>query len=164
MPKANPKRSSQYSRYYRRARSAQFTEHIKDRTPFYYGLAFVGIIVLIVVVVVIFTTNTSTGVITKKGDIIDIAYIGTLDNGTRFDSGILTTETIGNNQLLPYFDQNLVNREAGKPFSFVIPKEQGYQSSQKTSSGYQLYGEALHFQVTINKVLRDGKVLYPPKS
>ncbi|HME54976.1 MAG TPA: FKBP-type peptidyl-prolyl cis-trans isomerase [Candidatus Lokiarchaeia archaeon] len=161
MPKSNPKRSSAYARYYRRAKNAQFTEHVKDRTPLYYGLAFVGIIVVIIVVVYAFTSSTSNAVTTKKGDDVDLAYIGTFDNGTIFDHGTLPSEIIGNNQLLPYFDQNLVSRTAGQPFSFSVPPSQGYQSPQLAQNRYQLYGETLHFQVTITKVLRDGKVLYP---
>ncbi len=154
MPRSNPKKSSVYTRYYRRAKSTQFTEHMKDRTPLYYGLAFVAIIVVIVVVVVALTTNKSNTVTTKKGDIVDLTYIGTYDNGTIFDKGTLTAQTIGNNNLLKYFDQNLVNREAGKAYSFEIPPEQGYQSGK-------MAGYTLHFQVTIVKVLRDAKVIYP---
>lgn len=154
MPKPNPKRSSNYSRYYRRAKTAQLTEHIKDRTPIYYGLAFGGIIVLIVVVVIVLTTNTSSGVTTQKGDTIDFRYIGTYDNGTIFDRNTLTSETIGNNQLLPYFDQNLVGRPVGTAFSFTIPPAQGYTSGT-------MAGLTLHFQVTILKVLRNDKQIYP---
>ena len=164
MPKANPKRSSAYTRYYRRARNAQLTEHVKDRTPMYYGLAFVGIIVVIVVIVIVVTVPGTSGITTQKNDVVNLAYVGTLDNGTIFDSNTLPSVTIGNNQLLTYFDQNLVNRPVGQPFSFVVPAAQGYQSSQvATHDGhnYQLYGENLHFQVTVTMLLRNGKTLYP---
>ena len=99
------------------------------------------------------TTNNSSIIITQKGDIVDFAYIGTYDNGTIFDHNTLPAQTIGNNQLLPYFDQNLVNRPAGTQFSFSIPPEQGYTSGS-------LAGQTLHFQVTITKVLRGGKTIY----
>ncbi|HME54977.1 MAG TPA: FKBP-type peptidyl-prolyl cis-trans isomerase [Candidatus Lokiarchaeia archaeon] len=107
------------------------------------------------------STSISTPVITQSGDVVDLTYTGTFDNGTVFDQGTLPTVTIGNNQLLPYFDQNLVGRTAGQLFSFALSPSQGYQTPQLAQGKYQLYGETLHFQVTITKVLRNGMVIYP---
>jgi hypothetical protein len=101
-----------------------------------------------------FVARDSGIIMTMTGDVVDFTYIGTYDNGTIFDKGTLTNQTIGNNNLLHYFDQNLVNREAGKPFSFAIPPDQGYQSGK-------MAGYTLHFQMTIIKVVRDGKEKYP---
>ena len=104
--------------------------------------------------IVTLTARESGNVITQKGDTVNFSYTGTYDNGTIFDHGIISSQIIGNNNLLAYFDQNLAGREAGVQFSFAIPPEYGYQSGR-----YQ--GLTLHFQVTITQVLRGGKVLYP---
>lgn len=99
------------------------------------------------------TIHDSGTVITQVGDTVDFTYIGTYDNGTIFDRNTLVSQTIGNNELLPYFDQNLRDREAGVPFSFAIPPDEGYQTGPYA-------GLTLHFNVTITKVVRDGQLIY----
>jgi hypothetical protein len=157
MPKANPKKTSRNSQYYRRVKERAITETVKDRAPLYYALAFAGIVVAIVIVVLALTLPELTKVKAQRGDEITIDYIGTYaDNGTVFDSGTMTKQVIGSNDLLDYFDQQLVGMEPGVKKTFVIPHEFGY-----TDPGHFLYGHDLRFEVTITLLTRDGTVLYP---
>nr|MDO8085286.1 FKBP-type peptidyl-prolyl cis-trans isomerase [Candidatus Sigynarchaeum springense] len=157
MPKANPKKSSRYSQYYRRAKERAITEEVKDRAPLYYGLAFTGIVVAIVIVVLALTLPEMLKLKAQRGDTVDILYIGTYaTNGTVFDSGTLSNQVIGSNSLLTYFDQQLVGMEPGIKKTFVIPAAYAY-----TDPGNKLYGYDLRFEVTITKLTRDGTVMYP---
>jgi hypothetical protein len=157
MPKANPKKSSRYTQYYRRQKERAITETVKDRAPLYYGLTFVGIVVAIVIVVLALTLPELTKLKAQRGDKVTMTYIGTYaTNGTVFDSGTLSDQIIGSNSLLSYFDQQLVGMEPGVKKTFVIPDEFGY-----TQSTHQLYGHDLRFEVTITKLVRDGTLMYP---
>ncbi|MBN2150446.1 MAG: FKBP-type peptidyl-prolyl cis-trans isomerase [Candidatus Lokiarchaeota archaeon] len=157
MPKANPKKTSRYSQYYRRAKERAITETVKDRAPLYYGLAFTGVVVAIVVVVLALTLPDLLKLKAQLGDKVDINYIGTYAiNGTVFDSGTLYEQVIGSNSLLDYFDQQLVGMVPGVKKTFVIPAEYAY-----TEPSHHLYGYDLRFEVTITKLTRDGKVEYP---
>ncbi|MHA1679893.1 MAG: FKBP-type peptidyl-prolyl cis-trans isomerase [Promethearchaeota archaeon] len=155
MPKQNPKRNSAASRYYKRSKTTKAHEY-KDRAPIYFGLLFVGIIAAVFVVAGVLNYDFSGAVRVKKGDIVNIEYTGTLDNGTIFDSGELTDIEIGDNSLLDYFDQELVGVVAGERTSFTVPAEYGY-----TDPGHDLYGENLNFRIKIVHVIRDGKTIYP---
>jgi hypothetical protein len=157
MPKANPKKSSRYSQYYRRVKERAITETVKDRAPLYYGLTFVGIVVAIVIVVLALTLPELTKLKAQRGDVVVISYIGTYaTNGTVFDSNTLPPHTVGGEGLLDYFDQQLVGMEPGVKKTFVIPAQFGY-----TESTHQLYGHDLRFEVTITKLTRDGTLMYP---
>jgi hypothetical protein len=163
IPKANPKRSSRYSQYYRRVKERAITETVKDRAPLYYGLTFVGIVVAIVIVVLALTLPELTKLKSQRGDTVVIQYIGSYaSNGTVFDpqpgnpTPSTLTHTIGNKGLLDYFDQQLVGMEPGVKKVFIIPAEYGY-----TEPSHKLYGHDLRFEVTITKLTRGGEVLYP---
>ncbi len=163
MPKSNPKRSSRYSQYYRRAKERAITETVKDRAPLYYGLAFAGIVVAIVIVVLALTLPEALKLKAQRGDTVVINYTGVYaSNGTRFDPPVgqdppsTLTHTLGNTDLLAYFDQQLFGMEPGKEKIFVIPAAYGY-----TEPSHFLYGQDLRFFVTIIQLTRDSKVLYP---
>ncbi len=159
MPKANPKKTSRNSQYYRRVKERAFTETVKDRAPLYYGLAFAGIVAAIVIVVLALTLPELTKLKAQRGDKVNMSYIGTYaSNGTVFDSGVLNDQVIGDNSLLDYFDQQLVGMEPGVKKTFVIPHEYGYQLGQGAD---HLVGHDLRFEVTITKLTRDGSVVYP---
>ena len=161
MPKSNPKKTSRYSQYYRRVKERAITETVKDRAPLYYGLTFVGIIVVIVVVVLALMWPEITKLKAQRGDIVVVEYVGTLNNGTRFDPPVgqpspsKLTHTIGDTDLLALFDQNLVGLEPGVEKSFKIPAAYAY-----TDSSHFLYNEDLNFVVEITKLTRGTEVLY----
>jgi hypothetical protein len=159
MPKANPKKTSRNTQYYRRVKERAITETIKDRAPMYYGLAFAGIVVAIVVIVLALTLPELNKVRAQRGDKVNIIYIGTYaSNGTVFDSGTLSDQVIGSNNLLDYFDQQLVGMEPNVKKTFVIPAAFGYDYGQGAD---HLVGLDLRFETTITKLTRDGEILYP---
>nr|MDO8114928.1 FKBP-type peptidyl-prolyl cis-trans isomerase [Candidatus Sigynarchaeota archaeon] len=159
MPKPNPKRSSTYARYYKRARSQQTTERVKDTSAYkYIGIGIV-VIVAMVIVVVVLTAPLVNQIHAQKNDVVSIYYIGTFDNGTIFDSGEMTSIKIGSNSLLAYFDQQLLGMVPGVKKTFAIPPEFGYQTSHGSQYA-RFVGKTLHFEATITKLERDGKILY----
>jgi hypothetical protein len=159
MPKANPKKSSRYSQYYRRVKERAITETVKDRAPLYYGLTFTGIVVAIVIVVLALTIPELTKVKAQRGDKVNVTYFGTYaSNGTIFDSGTLNDQVIGSNSLLDYFDQQLVGMEPDVAKTFTIPAAFGYQLGQGAD---HLVGKDLTFEVKIIKLTRDGTILFP---
>ncbi|NMC08403.1 MAG: FKBP-type peptidyl-prolyl cis-trans isomerase [Candidatus Lokiarchaeota archaeon] len=163
MPKTNPKKSSRYSQYYRRAKERAITEKVKDRAPLYYGLTFVGVVVAIVIVVLALTLPEILKLKSQRGDTVTVQYIGSYAiNGTVFDpqpgnpTPSQLTHKIGDPGLLDYFDQQLVGMEPGVKKVFVIPAQFGY-----TDPSNKLYGYDLRFEVTIVKLVRGGETLYP---
>lgn len=156
MPKANPKRASIQKRYYQRQRAVRASDTPRDHTPVYFGILFVGIIAGIIAVVWIFTQTADTSLTVRVGDVIDIRYVGRYDNGTRFDEGVLNDQEVGNNNLLPYFDQQLVGLKVNTQSTFVVPAAFGY-----TTPGHDLYGYNLNFEVTVIKLVRGGQMLFP---
>jgi len=158
MPKANPKRHSSASRYYRRARTTQRTSSAhKDNIPYIFAGIFVAIIAGVFVLIWVLQLDFSGSIIVQEGDYVTIDYVGTYPaNGTIFDQGTLNNQQVGNNNLLDYFDQQLVGAIAGQKKTFVVPKQFAY-----TDPSHKLYGQDLHFEITITKVVRDSTTLYP---
>lgn len=72
-----------------------------------------------------------TGRAVKKGDTIDIKYVGTLTNGTKFDAsadhgnGIFTTQ-IGVGQVIAGWDQGIIGMKVGGKRKLIIPPSLGY--------------------------------------
>ncbi len=159
MPKANPKRRSSVSRYYRRVRTTtqRSASAHKDNVPYIFAGIFVAIIAGVFVLIWVLQVDFSGSIVVQEGDYVTIDYTGTYpSNGTIFDEGTLDNQQVGNNNLLDYFDQQLVGVVAGQKKTFTIPAQYGY-----TTPGHKLYGYDLHFEITITKVVRDSKVLYP---
>ncbi|MHA1368293.1 MAG: FKBP-type peptidyl-prolyl cis-trans isomerase [Promethearchaeota archaeon] len=152
MPKRNPKYESRASRYYKRVKSLNRTpKPVNDHSSIYFGLLFVGIIVVVIVIVTFVTkTPQNTNVTVQEGDVVDIQYIGRYaDNKTIFDDGTLRDIEVGNNDLLPYFDQQLIGIKLNEKKTFVVPAEYGY-----TDPSNKLYGHDLQFEVTITRIVR----------
>lgn len=74
-----------------------------------------------------------TGSAVKKGDTIEIKYVGTLTNGTKFDAsadhgnGIFETQ-IGVGQVIPGWDEGIIGMKVGGKRKLVIPPSLGYGS------------------------------------
>jgi hypothetical protein len=124
-----------------------------------------GIIATIVVAVIVIPVGfaglialmDSNKLRAQHGDKVNIVYMGTYaSNGTFLDSGTLIDQVIGSNNLISYFDQQLVGMEPGVKKTFVIPAQFGY-----TNPTDKLYGQDLRFEVTITKLVRDGTLMYP---
>ena len=81
----------------------------------------------------------------KKGNVVTLHYTGTLENGTEFDSsrGREPLEfTIGEEMLIPGFENGVLAREKGDRFTLVVNPEDGYGE----------YSEELVFEVPLEQI------------
>jgi peptidylprolyl isomerase len=65
----------------------------------------------------------------QNGNTVKVHYVGTLDNGTQFDSSIGQDPLefkIGDGMLLPMFEDAVVGLEPGQSVSVKIPAAEGY--------------------------------------
>ena len=67
------------------------------------------------------------------GDMISVEYSGFLEDGTMFDSSTLRDEsfefTVGEGQVIPGWDEGLLDMSAGERRTLIIPPELGYGES-----------------------------------
>lgn len=69
----------------------------------------------------------------KIGDTVQVHYTGKLDDGTVFDSseGRQPLQfTLGQNQVIPGFEQGLLGMEPGQTRTIRVPSDQAYGSRQ----------------------------------
>jgi peptidylprolyl isomerase len=71
-----------------------------------------------------------TGAAVKKGDTVQINYVGTLTNGTKFDAsadhgGPFTTQ-IGVGQVIKGWDEGIIGMKVGGKRKLTIPPSLGY--------------------------------------
>jgi len=71
-----------------------------------------------------------TGSVVKSGDTVEINYVGTLTNGTKFDAsadhgGPFTTQ-IGVGQVIKGWDEGIIGMKVGGKRKLVIPPSLGY--------------------------------------
>ncbi len=91
-----------------------------------------------------------TGAEAKNGDAVTVNYVGTLDNGTKFDSSYDRkqpfTFTLGAGNVIKGWDEGVLGMKVGGKRELVIPPELGYGPS-----GYgPIPGNAtLHFTVEL---------------
>ena len=62
----------------------------------------------------------------KAGDKVTMSYVGTLEDGTSFDSGDDLTFVIGDGKLIAGFDEGVRNMSVGETKKVVVQPEQGY--------------------------------------
>jgi len=65
----------------------------------------------------------------KMGDTVNVHYTGTLDDGTVFDSSVNReplTFTIGAGQVIPGFEEGVIDMAPGEAKTVHIPAEQAY--------------------------------------
>jgi FKBP-type peptidyl-prolyl cis-trans isomerase len=69
----------------------------------------------------------------KEGDTVEVHYVGTLQNGTQFDSsrsrGETFSFTVGEGRVIAGWEQGLIGMKVGGERVLVIPPELGYGSS-----------------------------------
>lgn len=91
-----------------------------------------------------------TGAVAETGDSVTVNYVGTLDNGTKFDSSYDRkqpfTFTLGVGQVIKGWDEGVLGMKVGGKRELVIPSELGY--------GAQAFGpipasSTLHFTVEL---------------
>ena len=72
-----------------------------------------------------------TGAAVKKGDTVEINYVGTLTNGTKFDAtpaGKPFETQIGVGQVIKGWDEGVIGMKVGGKRKLVIPPSLGYGS------------------------------------
>ena len=65
----------------------------------------------------------------KSGDTVKVHYRGTLDDGTEFDSsrgGEPLVFTLGSGNIIPGFEQAVLNMSSGQSKKFTLPSDQAY--------------------------------------
>ena len=81
----------------------------------------------------------------QTGSVVTVHYTGTLDDGTEFDSSRghePLTFTIGEEMLIPGFENGVCQHDKGDRFTVVVSPEDGYGE----------YSEELVFQVPLDQV------------
>lgn len=81
--------------------------------------------------------TVGTGIQAKSGDTITVNYLGTLTNGTKFDSSYdrnqpFTTQ-IGVGQVIKGWDEGMVGMKVGGKRKLIIPAALGYGSADMGS-------------------------------
>lgn len=70
------------------------------------------------------------GLMVKPGDVVEVHYTGTLEDGTKFDSSLDRGQpisfTVGKGEMIPGFDEGVGLMKEGGKARLVIPPEIGY--------------------------------------
>lgn len=97
--------------------------------------------------------TVGTGEEAKNGDFVTVNYVGTLDNGTKFDSsydrGTPFQFTLGASQVIKGWDLGVLGMKVGGKRTLVIPPELGYGAR---AMGPIPPNSTLHFTVELLKV------------
>jgi len=91
------------------------------------------------------------GALAKTGDVVHVHYVGTLDNGTKFDSsrdrGTPFSFTLGQGQVIPGWDRGVVGMRVGGLRRLIIPAALGY--GDRGAGGVIPPGATLHFDIEL---------------
>jgi len=78
------------------------------------------------------TLQQGSGVAAKSGDTVTVNYVGTLQDGTKFDSSIDRGQpfqfTLGQNSVIQGWELGVVGMKVGEKRRLTIPPELGYGS------------------------------------
>lgn len=78
------------------------------------------------------TLKEGTGEGAKSGDLVTVNYLGTLENGQKFDSSYDRKQpfqfTLGQNQVIQGWEQGILDMKVGEKRRLTIPPELGYGS------------------------------------
>ena len=92
-----------------------------------------------------------TGAEAKAGDVVSVNYVGTLDNGQKFDSsydrGTPFEFTLGAEQVIQGWDLGIVGMKIGGKRNLTIPPELGYGA--EGAGGVIPPNATLHFTVEL---------------
>lgn len=94
---------------------------------------------------------------TRKGDMVEMHYTGTLNDGTEFDSSIPRGQPLrfklGSGQVIKGWDQGLLGMCVGEKRKLVIPPELGYGSREM---GKIPADSTLTFETELISINREG--------
>ena len=97
----------------------------KKRQILYYAIAGAAVCIL-VAAVLLFMLNPS---VAKAGDTVSVLYIGTLENGSVFDSNVNKTPltfTVGAHTVIPGFEDAVIGMSKGQVKTVQIPFDKAY--------------------------------------
>jgi FKBP-type peptidyl-prolyl cis-trans isomerase FkpA len=99
--------------------------------------------------------KSGTGPAAKAGDRVSVHYVGTLDDGSTFDSsrrrGQPFSFTLGRGQVIQGWDVGVAGMQAGGQRKLTIPPEEGY-GARGTPGGPIPPNATLHFEVELLKI------------
>lgn len=95
--------------------------------------------------------TVGTGAEAKAGDTVTVNYVGTLDNGTKFDSSYDRGEpaTFSLNQVIKGWQEGIPGMKVGGKRRLIIPASLGYGAN---AVGSIPPNSTLHFDVELLKV------------
>ena len=92
-----------------------------------------------------------TGTQCGHGDTVDMAYVGKLEDGTKFDAAAHFKFTLGAGEVIKGWDQGVLGMRVGEKARLIVPASLGYG---KRGALPEIPGDAtLDFIVTLNKIL-----------
>lgn len=95
-----------------------------------------------------------SGEASKTGDLVTVHYVGTLENGTKFDSsvdrGTPFQFTLGQNRVIQGWELGVLGMKVGEKRKLTIPPELGYGS--QGAGGLIPPNATLIFQVELLKI------------
>jgi peptidylprolyl isomerase len=98
--------------------------------------------------------TVGTGAIAQNGDVVTVNYVGTLDNGTVFDSSYSRKQpfsfTLGVAQVIQGWDLGVLGMRVGGKRELVIPSDLGYGASG--AGGVIPPNATLHFTIELLSV------------
>ena len=103
---------------------------IQQRFPKWklFALGTVAIIAIIIVLATVFwPSNEATTA--RKGDTVKVAYTGTYDNGSVFDSANISTPlefVVGNGSMIPGFDKGVIGMSVNETKKIRVAPDEGY--------------------------------------
>ena len=95
--------------------------------------------------------EVGTGDVAQVGDTVEMNYVGTLDDGTKFDSsydhGQTFSFTIGNGDVIEGWEQGVPGMKVGGKRELIIPSSMAYGDGG--IPGVIPGGATLHFEVEL---------------
>ncbi len=114
----------------------------KKKRILYYAIA--GAAIIIVAAIILFFALTPTGA--KMGDTVSVLYVGTLSNGSVFDSNVNKTPLIfkiGAHTVIPGFEDAVIGMSKDQIKTVYIPVDKAYgpyKSDLVTTVNRSLFG------------------------
>jgi foldase protein PrsA len=93
--------------------------------------------------------SVGSGATATSGSTVNVKYVGTLDDGTQFDSNDSFSFTIGSGNVIQGWEWGVQGMQVGGVRDLVIPASLGYGN---TATGSIPAGSTLHFEITLNSV------------
>jgi len=100
------------------------------------GVVIAGMVAVLFILSPTNKTQRASGQIIKSGDIVEVDYVGTLENGEIFDQSASTTPlqfTVGEGQMISGFDEAVVGMQIGETKNITLSPEKAYGTTTTVS-------------------------------